>query len=60
MQWHGETSNGKAATIGIKVDAPADVKKVELTIPKSSIGAIAEGKIESMSIATPIASYNLQ
>ena len=51
-----ETSNGKAATIGVKVDAPADVKKVELTIPKTSIGAIAEGKIESMSIATPIAS----
>ena len=51
-----ETSNGKAATMGIKVDAPADVKKVELTIPKTSIGAIAEGKIESMSIATPIAS----
>ena len=53
-----ETSNGKPALIGVKVDAPADVKKVELTIPKSSIVAIADGKTESMSIATPIASMN--
>ena len=50
------TSDDMAATIGVKVDAPEDVKKVELTIPTASIGAIAEGKIESMSIATPIAS----
>ena len=55
-----ETSNGKPAIIGVKVDAPADVKKVELTIPKSSINAIADGKTESMSIATPIASNELQ
>ena len=51
-----ETSDGKAATIGIIVDAPADVKKVELTIPKASIGAVVEGKTESLSIATPVAS----
>ena len=41
------------------VDAPAEVKKAELTIPKSAIGAIAEGKIESMTISTPVATYNL-
>ena len=57
MHWQ-RTSNGKPATIGVKVDASADVKKVELTIPKSSIGAIAEGKTESLSIATPVASLN--
>ena len=29
-----------------------------MTIPKSAIGAVAEGKIESMTISTPVATYN--
>jgi DNA repair exonuclease SbcCD nuclease subunit len=48
-------ASGTAAAVEIKVAAPADAKTVELTIPQISIGAAAEGKIESLTIATPIA-----
>ncbi|MDR7080142.1 putative phosphodiesterase [Neobacillus niacini] len=41
------------ATVEIKVETPEDVKAVELTVPKDSIGALAEGKVESLKIAMP-------
>ncbi|MFD0681135.1 MULTISPECIES: metallophosphoesterase [unclassified Paenibacillus] len=48
-------ASGAAAAVEIKVEAPAAAKTVEMTIPKISVGAAAEAKIESLTIATPVA-----
>ncbi|GAA3407537.1 hypothetical protein GCM10020370_39290 [Paenibacillus hodogayensis] len=45
-----------SGTVEIKVEAPADAKTIELTIPRASVGAVAEGKAEALTIATPVAS----
>ncbi|WP_127581799.1 metallophosphoesterase [Paenibacillus koleovorans] len=50
-----EAASGTAA-VEIKVAAPADAKIIELTIPRTSIGAVAGGKTEALTISTPVAS----
>lgn len=50
-----EAASGTAAAVEIKVAAPADAAAVELTIPQTSIGALAEGRTELLTISTPVA-----
>lgn len=47
--------NGMAARVEIKVEAPADVKTVETSIPKGAVELTAEGKTDALTISTPVA-----
>jgi|GEM_PF-1122280 len=46
---------GTAANVEIKVTAPANAKTVETSIPKAAMDAVANSKIEALTITTPIA-----
>lgn len=48
--------SGQPARVEINVEAPAEAKSVETTIPQASINELAKGKVESLTITTPAAS----
>ncbi|MEA4846519.1 MAG: leucine-rich repeat protein [Clostridiaceae bacterium] len=48
--------SGQPAMVEIKVDAPSDAKAVETSIPQASIQELAQGKVESLTVNTPVAS----
>jgi uncharacterized repeat protein (TIGR02543 family) len=47
---------GAAARIEIMVEAPANAKTVETSIPKEAVSLIAAGRTEGLTISTPVAS----
>lgn len=47
--------SGQPAMVEIKVEAPADAKTVETTIPQASVRELAQGKVEFLTINTPAA-----
>ncbi|HVI40772.1 MAG TPA: S-layer homology domain-containing protein, partial [Anaerovoracaceae bacterium] len=51
-----QKGNDTAAKVEIKVTAPANAKSVETSIPKASFNAVADSKIDSLTVSTPIAS----
>ncbi len=48
--------SGQPARVEIKVEAPSDAKTVETSIPQASIQELAQGKVESLTVNTPVAS----
>ena len=48
--------NGTAAVVKIKVEAPADAKTVETNISKEAVSLAANGKIQALTVSTPVAS----
>ncbi|HWR62408.1 MAG TPA: S-layer homology domain-containing protein, partial [Clostridia bacterium] len=50
--------DGTAATVEIKVDAPADATTVETSIPKEAMKLAADGKTAALTVSTPIASIS--
>jgi len=47
--------NGAAAVVEIKVEAPADAKTVETSLPREAVNLAADGKVEALTVATPVA-----
>ncbi len=44
-----------AVKVAIKIDAPKDVKAVELSVPKAAMTSITEKKVDGLTIISPIA-----
>ncbi|MEG2421638.1 MAG: S-layer homology domain-containing protein, partial [Oscillospiraceae bacterium] len=51
--------SGGSAIVKIEVDAAADAKAVETTLTNKSLSKVADGKIGSLEIATPVANIAL-
>ncbi len=47
---------GMTARVEIKVDAPANATTVETRIPKEAVDLASEGRIESLTVSSPVAS----
>lgn len=52
-------NGSKAAVVEIKVNAPADAKAVETSLPKAAVSQAAESKVEAVTITTPVAAVTL-
>lgn len=50
--------NDTAVVVEIKVEAPADAKTVETSIPKEAMELAADGKADALTVSTPIASIS--
>lgn len=49
---------GTAAEVEIKVTAPAEANTVETSLPKTAVTAVADKKIDNLTVATPVASIS--
>lgn len=50
-----KNGEGTTAIVDIKVNAPADAKLVETTMPKAAIDTVASSKIDALTVSTPVA-----
>lgn len=49
-------SEGTAANVEIKVNAPSDTKNIETSIPKAAVQAVGDSSTSELIISTPVAS----
>lgn len=49
-----KNGEGTTAIVEIKVNAPADAKSVETSIPKEAIDTVAGSKADALTVSTPV------